>query len=159
MAKRSYSNDAISVFWDSERCIHTGICLRGLPGVFDLDSSPWITVDGAPADDVAAVVEKCPSGALAYERLDGANGESVPDVPVITARPNGPLTVRGRVVIKDVTGAEFTECNRATLCRCGSSQNQPFCDLSHKAAGFTDNPRVIGDERASAQSPGEVGQS
>jgi len=158
MAKRTYETEGLRVYWDSERCIHTAICLGGLPSVFSNDTRPWITVDGASTDEVAAMIEKCPSGALAYERLDGAPGETVPVVPEIVARPNGPLTVRGRVVVKDVTGAEFTECNRATLCRCGNSQNQPFCDLSHKAAGFRDNPRVVADQRAQAEAPGGVEQ-
>ena len=47
MATRTYENEDLTVFWDSSRCIHTGICLRSLPGVFDLRSRPWVQVDGA----------------------------------------------------------------------------------------------------------------
>ena len=75
MAKRTYTTDRIAVHWDSQRCIHTGMCLRSLPEVFDTSNRPWVTVDGADADAVAAAIEKCPSGALRYERLDGAAGE------------------------------------------------------------------------------------
>ncbi len=156
MAKRTYETDAIRVHWDSERCIHTAICLRSLPEVFDNANHPWVTVDGAPADKVAAAIERCPSGALTYERLDGTAGEQPAGPVEIVPRPNGPLSVRGAIVVRDVAGEVFVETTRATLCRCGQSQNQPFCDLSHRRAGFEDNPRVIPQERGSARSPAEL---
>jgi uncharacterized Fe-S cluster protein YjdI len=51
-------------------CIHSGNCVRGLPAVFDAKRKPWITPDGAPADEVVAQVKRCPSGALQFERHD-----------------------------------------------------------------------------------------
>lgn len=156
MTKRSYETAAIRVHWDSDRCIHTGICLRSLPGVFDTSQRPWITVEGAAADEIAGTIEQCPSGALSYERLDGGPQEQPADPVEIVPRPNGPLSIRGSMVIKDYRGEVFTETVRATLCRCGRSQNQPFCDLSHKSSGFRDKPRVIASDRDQADSPAEV---
>ena len=102
MAKRTYETDQIRVLWDSSRCIHTGICLRTLPEVFDTGNRPWVTVDGADADAIAAAIEKCPSGALGYERVDGAPGEQPEDPPTIVARRNGPLFVRGTVEVQNI---------------------------------------------------------
>jgi len=54
----------------------------------------------------------------------------------IAPQPNGPLKLTGPIEV--VTGTGHT-VNRATtlfLCRCGQSQNKPYCDGSHKAAGF-----------------------
>ncbi|WP_307249178.1 (4Fe-4S)-binding protein [Catenuloplanes indicus] len=41
------------------------------PEVFDVTARPWITPDNADAAAVAAVVDRCPSGALRYTRHDG----------------------------------------------------------------------------------------
>ena len=61
------------------------------------------------------------------------------DEPVsIVCTPNGPLRVSGNFVIKDGNGKDFGLAGRTTisLCRCGHSQNKPFCDGNHRANGF-----------------------
>jgi uncharacterized Fe-S cluster protein YjdI len=65
---RDYESDEIIVHWDSGKCIHSGNCVRGLSSVFNPREHPWINVLGATADEIAAQVEKCPSGALSYTR-------------------------------------------------------------------------------------------
>jgi CDGSH-type Zn-finger protein len=58
---------------------------------------------------------------------------------LITVRRNGPLFVQGDVVLRDVEGNAIEPPKRPfSLCRCGASQNKPFCDGSHKAVGFCD---------------------
>ena len=56
----------------------------------------------------------------------------------IQVRENGPLKVTGPIVITDAKGVPFELPPGASLvlCRCGHSTNQPFCDASHRAAGF-----------------------
>ncbi len=62
----------------------------------------------------------------------------MPDDTEIIVRTNGPLLVRGNFAIKDEEGQEFDLSGRTaiSLCRCGHSSNKPFCDGSHKEAGF-----------------------
>ena len=50
--------------------------------------------------------------------------------------PNGPLQVSGNLELCSGTGRSVERVTRTFLCRCGQSQNKPFCDGSHKAAGF-----------------------
>lgn len=50
--------------------------------------------------------------------------------------PNGPLLVNGNFVIRTGSGREGWRGTKAALCRCGASKNKPFCDGSHKQAGF-----------------------
>ncbi|MFB4349928.1 CDGSH iron-sulfur domain-containing protein [Microbacterium sp. CR_7] len=59
------------------------------------------------------------------------------DEVTITAYPDGPLLVRGAASLQTVEG-EVIEVTRRTvaLCRCGLSTIKPFCDGTHKAAGF-----------------------
>ncbi|MGH3555997.1 MAG: (4Fe-4S)-binding protein [Mycobacterium sp.] len=70
MAKIAYHGSKIEVTYDEDICIHAGECVRGLPRVFDTNKDPWITPDGASAEEVAAQVRRCPSGALQYRMLD-----------------------------------------------------------------------------------------
>ena len=134
---RTYANDAIEVHWEPRLCIHVQNCVRKLPQVFKADERPWIVVDGADADAIAATVEACPTGALHYRRLDGGAQEEASDELTVEPRPNGPLFVRGHVRIVGDDGAVFREDTRVALCRCGASANKPFCDGSHRRIGFT----------------------
>ena len=57
---------------------------------------------------------------------------------VIICKKNGSLRVSGNFVIQDAEGNSFDLSGREaiSLCRCGHSSNKPFCDGSHRAAGF-----------------------
>jgi len=68
--KRTYENKKIRVFWDSEKCIHSGNCLLGLPQVFNPQSRPWVDIDAADAEEIRKCIENCPSRALTCEMLD-----------------------------------------------------------------------------------------
>ncbi|MGH8583252.1 MAG: CDGSH iron-sulfur domain-containing protein [Gammaproteobacteria bacterium] len=54
----------------------------------------------------------------------------------VTQTPNGPLVVSGSVEIISVTGRTINRMTKVTLCRCGASQNKPYCDWSHARVGF-----------------------
>jgi CDGSH-type Zn-finger protein len=54
----------------------------------------------------------------------------------IALTPNGPLHVTGNVEIITGTGRTVNRVTDTWLCRCGQSKNKPYCDGSHKAAGF-----------------------
>ena len=56
----------------------------------------------------------------------------------VTVISNGPLRIEGDFTICDTTGQEFGLAGRTalSLCRCGHSENKPFCDGSHKRVGF-----------------------
>ena len=56
----------------------------------------------------------------------------------ITPSNNGPLRVEGEIVLVDAEGREFGLGRRTSisLCRCGHSEKKPFCDGSHRKAGF-----------------------
>ena len=133
--RKVYRGKDIEVSFDLDLCVHIAECLRGHPGVFDLNRRPWILPDTAEADDVAEIVRRCPSGALLYRRLDGGPQED-PDGPAkVTAVRNGPLLVTGKIEVVHEDGSIET-LPRATLCRCGESEHKPFCDNQHIAMGF-----------------------
>ena len=61
---KKYSNGEVTIHWKPSLCIHSGICARGLPSVFQPKDKPWIKIDGATSDEIVNQVGKCPSGAL-----------------------------------------------------------------------------------------------
>jgi uncharacterized Fe-S cluster protein YjdI/CDGSH-type Zn-finger protein len=132
--RKVYRGRDIEVSFDLDICVHIGECLRGHHGVFKLDRRPWLLPDEADADDVAEIVERCPSGALLYRRLDGGPAEAHAGTKVIPIR-DGPLLVSGNIEVRREDGTIET-LPRATLCRCGSSKHKPFCDNEHLAMGF-----------------------
>ena len=69
MSKRLqvYETDEISVTFDPQVCSHSGVCVRGLPDVFDVGRKRWVRPELASPDQVAAQVSQCPSGALQYQ--------------------------------------------------------------------------------------------
>ena len=67
MEKR-YTNGEITVVWKPDICIHSGICARGLPLVFDPRRRPWIDMQHADTATIEKQVAACPSGALSIER-------------------------------------------------------------------------------------------
>jgi uncharacterized Fe-S cluster protein YjdI/CDGSH-type Zn-finger protein len=156
VALRDYQSATITVHWDSSRCVHSAICLRGLPAVFDTSRRPWVDIDAATAAEIVAVIQQCPSGALRYT-LPGGPAEQPDDQTTIIPWPNGPLWVRGDVEVRDRHGNLFRAGPRMALCRCGNSQNQPFCDMSHVEAGFRDYPKVVTEARDGAENPSEIG--
>ena len=138
--KKEYANEQIVVTWEPAYCIHTANCLNGLPEVFDAWRRPWIEVDKASADDIADVVMRCPTGALHFRRLDGGPEEPEQSETAVQLRPNGPLFLRGKVRIEDPSGHLVREDTRVALCRCGGSENKPFCDGTHRKIGFRTGP-------------------
>lgn len=63
---QTYESPGIVVTFDPNLCRHTGICLRGLPAVFDVKRKRWVRPELATPEEVAAQVARCPSGALQY---------------------------------------------------------------------------------------------
>jgi CDGSH-type Zn-finger protein/uncharacterized Fe-S cluster protein YjdI len=132
----TYENDDIKITYDLNRCIHAAECVKGLRSVFDPDKRPWIQPDNAPADQIAEVIEKCPTGALHFERKDQGAAEATPPNNSISFTADGPIYLKGKVHIQDTDGNVLLDDNRVALCRCGYSQNKPVCDNSHSEEGF-----------------------
>jgi uncharacterized Fe-S cluster protein YjdI len=78
MTKRlqAYETNEIVVTFDPNICIHSGVCVRGLPAVFDIKRKRWVRPDLASAADIAAQIERCPSGALQYQLKRKSEGSS-----------------------------------------------------------------------------------
>lgn len=141
---KHYSGDGVTVVWKPKLCIHSGICFRGMPGVFDPTRRPWVDLSKADATAVIEHVGKCPSGALSIEehvattpegeRVADAPGESVKPAATVEVRPGGPIVVKGWCEITANGETRVLEGKVASFCRCTLSKNMPYCDGSHREA-------------------------
>ena len=119
---KEYSNKEIKVLWNPEKCIHARECVKGLPQVFCRDSTPWINMQGASSEEIMKVVDRCPSGALAYDNM-GPEDEKNANQPCarIKVMKNGPLLVEGGCSLIDNMGKVLAGQGPYALCRCGGS--------------------------------------
>jgi uncharacterized Fe-S cluster protein YjdI len=139
MAVKEYYGDAITVRFDLTRCVHAAVCVRTIPAVFDTKRRPWVLPDAGDAVQIADVVRRCPSGALHYEYTDPAAPAETGHSPATVHTADGePLWIEGAVIISH-NGDELPE-TRASLCRCGSTGNQPFCDASGPCTEWRQRP-------------------
>ena len=136
---KRYTNGEVTVVWKPDICIHSTICFRGLPDVFDPRKRPWVTPEGAATQAIIEQVKQCPSGALSYY-LNEAEAESgkveVEQETIAEVTPNGPLMVYGNVTVKHADGTQSKQNRVTAFCRCGASANKPFCDGTHRKVGF-----------------------
>ena len=124
-AGKRYAGPGITVWFDATRCDHFAECVHGHPAVFQPGRKPWVRPDLGEAEEIAAVVRRCPTGALHY-RLDEGPAEA-PKAPTSVNRlKGGPILVRGELVIR-TPGGQIRD-TRAALCGCGATANLPFCD-------------------------------
>ncbi len=64
--KKEYSNGELSIVWQPEKCIHSGVCVKTLPKVYNPKEKPWIKQDNATSEQLVRQIDACPSGALSY---------------------------------------------------------------------------------------------
>jgi hypothetical protein len=83
-------------------------------------------------------VARCPSGALSItlKNTEMSDQKSTKNAIEIKPLPNGPVMVQGNIKWSNKNGEEEVIEGPCALCRCGASGNKPFCDGSHKDAGF-----------------------
>ena len=134
----TFAGPGITVSWSRARCIHVAACVFGLPRVFAPGRRPWVDPSQSSADDIARVVQHCPTGALHFAREDGGAVEVAPEVNLVAVTRNGPIHLRGAIEVFDESERRLLTDTRVALCRCGRTSNPPLCDGTHTVVGFQD---------------------
>jgi CDGSH-type Zn-finger protein/truncated hemoglobin YjbI len=127
-------------------CQHSGFCTDRLSTVFHTDG-PFVTPSGGRMDEIIRAVRDCPSGALSYA-IDRVEGREQVDwdgsrEPAIEISKDGPYRITGAIPLTDhhaepVKRAQGSSLEHYALCRCGHSQNKPFCSGMHWYIEFKD---------------------
>lgn len=139
--RRDYPGKEITVHDNRKICSHAAECVNNLSSVFKLGSRPWINPDASKMNDIIDVVRRCPSGALSYS-IDGVEYRDPEEQrnPTVTVLKNGPYHITGGIELigENIQFGEGASKEHYTLCRCGASENKPFCDGAHKSSKFND---------------------
>lgn len=134
---KKYKNGNLNVVWKPKRCIHAAICVKTLPEVYNPDEKPWIKAENASIEALKAQIAQCPSGALSYE-MEGEEDATPPETGTkVQVMPKGPLLVHGHLEVEGTSGTVETKTRTTAFCRCGASQNKPYCDGAHHTIDFT----------------------
>jgi CDGSH-type Zn-finger protein len=138
--QRIFTNGTrIVVKRDFTLCSESGFCGNCVASIEEM--IPF-TDDTQMRAQVMAMIERCPSGALAYS-VEAGEADIEPDLPeqialtieITSSGPiAGPLWVTGNIPIERADGQPLETRNRVTLCCCGLSKIKPLCDGTHRAA-------------------------
>jgi CDGSH-type Zn-finger protein/truncated hemoglobin YjbI len=143
----TYVGQQVTILDNRGICQHAGFCTDRLSDVFRLHAEAFVAPSGGRMDEIIRAVRDCPSGALSYA-IDGVEARDEVDYhgarrPAIEVSRDGPYRVVGAVPLVDHDGAEVARNQGASpehyaLCRCGQSQNKPFCSGMHYYVEFHD---------------------
>ena len=97
----TYKNDDIKVFWNPKLCQHAAKCFQGNREVFNPNQKPWVDLSKAPAKEIAAIIDKCPSKALLYELKDPISVVFEESLNRSAAYKNGNLIGECEFVVND----------------------------------------------------------
>ena len=142
-----YVGQQVTILDNRGTCQHSGFCTDRLATVFRLREDPFVAPSGGRMDEIVRAVRDCPSGALSYA-IDGVEDRPAVDrhgvrEPTIEVSKDGPYRITGGIPLTDAQGepvprAEGSSLEHYALCRCGHSQNKPFCSGMHWYVGFLD---------------------
>lgn len=136
--KKEYTNGEVTIVWEADKCIHSGICVKGLPNVFRPKVRPWINIKAADTEALVNQVKHCPTGALSFY-MNGEEDKTAQTLDTkVEVLENGPLLVYGTLKVIHKDGKEEMKNKTTAFCRCGASSNKPFCDGAHVKAEFND---------------------
>jgi CDGSH-type Zn-finger protein/truncated hemoglobin YjbI/ferredoxin len=143
----SYPGVQVTVLDNRGTCAHSGFCTDRMPTVFRAGTEPFVAPSGGRMDEIVRAARACPSGALSFA-VDGREAREQVDQdrgPVVEVSRDGPYRVTGGISLLDDAGAPVARNAGASLehyslCRCGHSQNKPFCSGMHYYVNFADPP-------------------
>ncbi len=143
----TYPGQQVTIFDNRGICQHSGYCTDRVPIAFRADTDPFVAPSGARLDELIRAVRDCPSGALSYalgpvEARDHVDWDGIRPRSIQVTR-DGPYRITGAIALTDADGqavarAQGSSLEHYALCRCGHSQNKPFCTGMHWYVQFRD---------------------
>ena len=140
-----YQGLAVAIADNRGTCAHSGFCTDRAPTVFRTKEEPFVAPAGGRLDEILRAARECPSGALSA-KVGGGDPVRASDTerePAVEVSKDGPYRVTGSIELLNRDGSPEARNDGASLehyslCRCGKSQNKPFCSGMHWYADFHD---------------------
>ena len=143
----TYPGQQVTIFDNRGICQHSGLCSDRVPTAFRTSAEPFVAPSGGRLDELVRAVRDCPSGALSLA-FDSEEARDLADwhgtrERAIEVTQDGPYRVTGGIPVIDAAGADVPRAAGSSrehyaLCRCGHSQNKPFCSGMHWYVDFRD---------------------
>lgn len=126
--------------YDDGRCAFARFCHREAGDIWTLVANDTV---GNNREEAIKSAHDCPAGRLTIYDKEGnlIEDDYEPEIIVLQDPQRGVsagIFVKGKITIEGADGTEYEVRNRVALCRCGKSDNKPFCDATHVPSGFTD---------------------
>jgi CDGSH-type Zn-finger protein len=125
---------------DDNRCAFARFCHTERGDIWNLTAK-----DSDPLNREAAIraARECPAGRLvaADKDMNPLEEEFDPEIIIMQdpeKNASSGIYVKGPITIEAADGTEYEIRNRVMLCRCGKSENKPFCNANHVPFGFND---------------------
>ena len=134
----TYVGPKIDLHDAEDLCAGVGFCHR--------KGGTWDLIERGTQESKEIAMQQscdCPSGRLVTAEKSGKIVEPKFSQEIgVVQEPergvSGPLWVKGGIPVESVEGKQYEKRNRVALCRCGRSNNKPFCDGMHHFAKFDD---------------------
>jgi len=65
-AIKEYQRENLTIIWKPKKCVHSGVCVKTLPMVYNPKEKPWIKPENTSVEALKSQINNCPSGALSY---------------------------------------------------------------------------------------------
>jgi CDGSH-type Zn-finger protein/truncated hemoglobin YjbI len=149
-----YPGQQVTIFDNRGICQHSGLCTDRAPTAFRTGTEPFVAPSGGRLDELVRAVRDCPSGALSLAFDSAGDRDEARDLAdwhgtrerAIEVTQDGCYRVTGGIPLTDAAGADVPRAAGSSrehyaLCRCGQSQNKPFCSGMHWYVEFRDPAR------------------
>lgn len=148
-SRKKYLDQAVEydgpglILTDQENlCAYARFCHKKHGDVWNLTME---SDDETYKQEAIDAAKMCPSGRLIAWDKETKQPILPDDDPEITIiqdpekKCSGPIWVKGNVPLISSDGTEYERRYQMTLCRCGESDNKPFCDATHVSIRFDDD--------------------
>ena len=143
-AQRAYLQEGPNLdLMDDNRCALARFCYRNGSDAWELTEH---SDDPENRREAIQAAIDCPTGRLSvYDKAGNPiEPEFDPAIEILQdslGDVSGPIYVKGGIPIESADGDIYEIRNRVALCRCGHSNNKPFCDAAHVTTEFHDRAR------------------
>lgn len=118
----------LKTYFNPNICMHARYCAP----LGELRKKEGDDGSTATAEKIVFIANKCPSGAVSYEKLADFTEKKPNHENRVSIRKGGEIRIQAESNAVNFDLSDRQDSDKITLCRCGKSLNKPFCDAQHE---------------------------